>query len=180
MMLLYLGASLAAGQTPKSKDIDGWGKVRWNMTITQAKAAYGSQVEDSDTPPNADDFYTRRLMIKNFDLGGIPVKVSICTRPNSDRIKSVLLEMPDGVERDARSSAYTTLLNSLTAKYGSPTRRDDKESKEPGKEYLDTRTKAANWMLRSTVINLVWIESKYLGILSLQYEAPDKKVIDAL
>ena len=33
-------AGIAPGQT-KPKDVDGWGKIKWGMTVAQAQAAYG-------------------------------------------------------------------------------------------------------------------------------------------
>lgn len=163
------------GQT-KPKDVYGWGKIRWGMTVAQAKAAYGSQAQESDGQDGTSTKFTERLAIKSFAVGDVRMKVSIETMPGSQMIKEVSLTMEkDQPQSSTRTSAYEDMKNSLMQKYGRPT----DQQKDQGER---TETNSATWTFPSTVISLFWVEAKGIpfGVLTLQYTATDKKARDVL
>jgi hypothetical protein len=169
MLALAASSVIALGQVPK--DVNGWSKIRWDMTVAQAKALYGAQARESDGGGNSTK-YTEKLVIDNFAVGDIKMKVSIETLPNSNLIKEVTFSLAD--ESQSRGAAYTDIKNLLTQRYGRP--REDKD-REGGAE-----DNSATWTFPSTVITLFWVETKRLdfGVLSLQYTATDKKVLGVL
>jgi hypothetical protein len=66
MLVLAASSLIALGQVPK--DVNGWGKIRWGMTVAQAKALYGAQARESDGGGNSTK-YTEKLVIDNFAVG---------------------------------------------------------------------------------------------------------------
>jgi hypothetical protein len=70
LVRLALAASfvIALGQVPK--DVNGWGKIRWDVTVAQAKALYGAHAQESNGGGNSTK-YTEKLVIDNFSVGDI-------------------------------------------------------------------------------------------------------------
>ena len=51
VMILLLAIATYADQPAKPKDVEGWGKIKWGITIAQAKAAYGTGLTDGIRSP---------------------------------------------------------------------------------------------------------------------------------
>jgi hypothetical protein len=186
MMLHMKGAALIcslvlldmAFAQQKPRDVYGWGKIRWGMTVAQAKEVYGAGVRVShDKGENEEN---EKLVIDNFKIGDVSMKVSIQTEtPNSDQIKSVKMTMPAENfldKAETRSWPYVSLLNALTLKYGKPA-RTERETDEP------VVSDSATWIFPSTTISLQRIESNgaaRFGLVNLVYWATDKKAVNAL
>lgn len=186
--LIVLGIALL-GQAPP-KDVNGWGKIKWGMTVAQIKALYGAQVQDSDGSGGNSADYIEKLVIKGFAIGDDNMDVSVNIDPKSKLIKEVsfslaassmpIKETGDNllrqahVQKLARSVTYAHLKDSLTQKYGRPT-SEEKESNGSGDTF-------ATWMFPSTVIRLYLAEATNIefGILRLRYTATDKKALDKL
>ncbi len=151
------------GQAPP-KDVDGWGKIKWGMTVAQAKSEYGDQAQSSDDEGSVDAKYVQKLVIKSFAVGDVRMRVSIETRPNSDLVKQVGLMMAGPSDTASAGFAYNYLKGSLTQKYGPPAIQ--------GKD-----TEPVIWSFPSTVIRLSI--SEYWGVF-LDYTATDQKARDAL
>jgi hypothetical protein len=154
------------------KDVKGWGKVKWDMTVTQAKESYPDAKPSERKEEGPTVGYVEKLVIKDFALGDLSMKVSIETRPKSDLVKAVSLE-PGCQERISCTAnlggTYSHLKDSLTQKYGQPT---DQEKDRDG-------ASSATWTFRSTVIKLVLVEG-VVSFLFLNYVATDVKTLDSL
>ena len=141
-------AVIGFGQTPP-KDVYGWGKVRWGMTLAQAKAALGPQAEDSTEESATKAKYPERLVIDRVDIGDVRMKASIGVDPSSNRIRQVLLNLWDGISRDprgrdVRGDSYYTILTALKQKYGKPIGYE----KDVQGDYIVTNR--ASWIFPST------------------------------
>jgi hypothetical protein len=77
------------------KDVDGWGKIKWGMTIAQVKAVYGAQVQNVSGPGATNTDYVEKLAIMSLLIGGTNMKVTIETAPGSDLIKCVSMKLVD-------------------------------------------------------------------------------------
>jgi hypothetical protein len=159
------------GQAPP-KDVNGWDKIKWGMTVAQARTLYGAQVQESNGDGTSTD-YTERLVIPSLAIGDAKMKVSISIDTKSKLIKEVSFAPAD--QSITRDVAYAHLKDLLTQKYGRPI----SEEKEPGEE---TVSSSAMWTFPSTVIRLYLIEAKRIAfsILGLSYTATDKKSLDKL
>jgi len=171
---LVLVASLSL--VAQSKDVNGWGKIKWGMTVAQAKAVYGTQVQVADpaSESHETDEYVDQLVIERLKVGDLEMQVAIKTPRGSDGIREVALALPKGDSRASRISAYAGLRNSLILKYGKPSHAESKDT--------DIFSESTTWAFPSTIITLYHIETKDIqfGILGLQYAASDKKAVDAL
>ena len=176
-------AGIAAAQT-NPKDIDGWGKIKWGMTVAQAKAAYGPEAHES-AGTDTEHGYAKKLAFEGLRIvGDLELRGSVQTATvPSDQIKEVTLSI---LESNAtakggatvRRKAYNTLTDVLIQKYGTPAYRDEHQSRDGGPTTFST-----TWILPSTVIRLDRFEaggSTEYGTLDLRYTATDKKTLDML
>lgn len=172
--LVGLVAVVACGQAP---DIQGWGKVRWGMSVAEARAALGSDASDPTERSGPNFKLIEKILVREVKVGDLTAKASIQTARGSDLITAVTLGF--GVLRDGisyRSSGFSTLKRLLIEKYGPPKTEDRKPADRGDIESI------ASWILPSTTITLLWHESpRYdLGYLTLQYQARDKAALDVL
>ena len=172
---LCVSASLAGNATSqtKPKDVDGWGKVKWGMTVAQAKAA-APEARASDGKSEKSTRYTERLVIDRLRIGDMEMTASIYTLRESERVKEVGLTLPDGI--NTTNGSFEQLRNLLTQKYGKPTREEPNERSEV------TIVNSATWVFPSTVISLLWVQVKGIAFetLTLQYSATDRKALHVL
>jgi hypothetical protein len=169
-------ARIAAAQVPP-KDVSGWGKIKWTMTPSQAKAVYGPDLhEPVGKPPSGCAVLVkgpepRCLVIDSLPVGEVTLRAVLSTG-ESDHLRQVALYLPSGTKENG---AFGTLLNGLTQKYGSPAHRD---SKVVGTE----KRESATWIFPSTTIELYWGREELVDFdfLSLTYKAADKKAQDTL
>lgn len=157
-------ASPCLGQT-KPKDIDGWGKIKWGMTIADARVAYDVVAE-----PETNEYWTF-LKLVSVKISDINMDVNAVAKHGSDRIVSVKLTWvfyghPEG---PSGPRSFDTLKTLLIQKYGLPV------SDEPKRESGDSVRKVL-WTFPSTSILLD------LGdvAVNLSYTATDKKALDVL
>lgn len=142
------------------RDIDGWGKIRWGMTLADAGQAYViDRHEDNDR--------WSQLIVQPVVVGDITMRVSIAARHGSEQVSRVRLSTNSGAED------FDTLKAQLIQKYGPPI---DGE----------TRTEATNsirtflWTFPSTSIRLTLTQGNNQGRIEVEYNAIDKTALDAL
>ena len=167
--ILRLGALIAfaftlTGQTPP-KDVDGWGKIKWGMTIAEARAAYNVEVQ-----PQTNEYWTF-LRLESIKIGDIGMDADAAAKHGSEHIFNVVLTWifsghPEG---PSGSHGFDTLKTLLIQKYGLPVSDEKKrEFGDPVREVL--------WTFPSTSILLK------LGqvAVTVNYAATDKKALDVL
>jgi hypothetical protein len=161
----------------QTKDTDGWGKVKWGMTVEQAKAAYGSDAEDSTVVPGPNFLFIDKITLPNVKVGDLEMMASLQVPRGSGQIKQVSLSLKADMQAPSlvRSGTFERLKVLLIEKYGAPTDEDRATER-------DDLVKTALWSLPSTTIILGWSEStRYqLGYVWLSYKAVDKKTLDTL
>ena len=162
------------GQT-KPNDVDGWGKIKWGITVAEAKAALGEQASGPTEVPGRNDILIERIVIRDFLIEDLHCKVSIQSKRNSEVISAVDILVGD--MRDppfSRESAFDSLKKLLIEKYGSPKNEDRKVEGRDVKSLVF-------WTFPSTAISLRRSEGRYgYGYVAVYYEAVDKKALDVL
>jgi hypothetical protein len=158
------------GQSPP-KDVYGWDKIKWGMTISEARAIYAVS-----TPTETSGYWTL-LNIPDVKIGDISLKASVGAKHGSDQITLAALWMSFGLTKDAPRAGpedFDTLKTLLTQKYGTPV--SDETTRN-----VNTRDRTVSWTFPSTsiVLALSLYETR-LGSISLRYTAPDKKALDKL
>jgi hypothetical protein len=159
--LAALFAVALLGQTPP-RDVDGWGKIRWGMTVADASQAYViDRHEDND--------FWSQLIAQPVMIGDITMRVSIGAKHGSEQISrvrlSTMLSGKDGAED------FDTLKTQLIQKYGPPI---DGETRTEGTDTVRTFL----WTFPSTSIRLTLTQSQ--GRIDLEYAATDRNALDAL
>jgi hypothetical protein len=149
------------GQTPP-RDVEGWGKIKWGMTIADASQAY---VIDR----HEDNEFWSQLIAQPVEVGDITMRVSIGARHGSDQISRVRLSMNSATTRD-----FDTLKTLLIQKYGPPI---DGETRTDGTDGIRTFL----WTFPSTSIRLTLTQGqKGQGRIDLEYMATDRNALDVL
>ena len=173
-MRLFLLATLAVGLLPgqpkelnRELDADGFGNIKWGMTIAEAKAAFPGLREPERTELTRGAF-EERLIQPVLMIGSVEMTVSIQTKTDSDLITRIVLKLAPFVQH--RKAAYQFLSNNLIQKYGKPSHHDTAIRRR-----LKEETEA--WALPSTTITLSWREEAVgkLRVLDITYEATNSK-----
>ncbi len=165
-------AGVAAGQE-KPKDVDGWGKIKWSMTIADVRAAYNAQSQ-----AETNEYWTN-VTLDPVKVGDISMKASAGAKHGSERVTQVRLWLSFGLPSDPATAGFhdfDTLRTLLIQKYGSPINEETK------REYGDP-VKTVLWTFPSTSITLKLDQkasAPNLGTITLQYMATDKKALDVL
>jgi hypothetical protein len=157
-------------------DVTGWNRVRWRMTVAQAKKLFTA--EDITEPESelTQGRYPVRFVVNNIDIGGISCSASIETDRNTDSIAGVALKPAEDFQKlpQLRASVFAKLKELLIQKYGKP--KSDDQQQENG----DINSQVL-WSFPSTTIELYRSEGRYdLGYVLLMYHAVDKKALDVL
>ncbi len=167
--LVALAALAAAlyGQA-KPKDVDGWDKIKWGMTIADARSTY-----HVDSQPENKDSWTL-LVLQPVKIAGVEMGVQVGARQGSGKITSVKLWSYFGLVNSPPGSGpqdFDTLKASLIREYGPP-------AKEEVQRGLNFRLlKTVLWTFPSTSIELKMEQSgslPSLGNLDLDYSASEK------
>jgi hypothetical protein len=157
------------GQAPP-RDVDGWGKIKWGMTIADVSRVYEIDRHEEN------DFWIQ-LIAQPVDIGDITMKVSFGAKHGSDQISKVRLWMNFGLKDSAPSASakdFDTLKTLLLQKYGSPI---DGDTRTEGTD----RVRTFLWTFPSTSILLTQTQGQNgTGRIDLDYTAIDKKALDAL
>jgi len=155
LLAAALFAVILSGQT-KPKDVEGWGKVKWGMTLAEAKAACGPVCGEGS----------------GVDIGGVKMGVSLSASPPDDKTAKVVLGAFVPANR-SESTIYAYLKSTLIRKYGPPA------SEDTNPDELGVMVRTAMWVFPSTTITLKSRVTRQ-GFLDLTYEQADKKAADAL
>jgi hypothetical protein len=156
-MLRLIGALLFLIFVPafaQTKDTAGWGKVKWGMTVEQAKAAYGAEAEDSAVVPGPNYIFIDKLTLPNVKIGDLEMTASLQVPKGSNQIKQVTLSLKADMQAptSVRSWAFERLKALVIGKYGAPANQDTAT-------VSDDLIKTVLWSLPTTTITLRWSES---------------------
>ena len=172
--LLLLTASAAVCQ---SNDIQGWTRIKWGMTVSEAREAFQGQVSDPRvaTPPDA--ILVDRFIVTGLQIGRITAEAAVQTERDSNQVVAVRIRATSPIATGlARTSTYSTLKHLLITKYGTPQNEDHSPYGSGG---TDSRVL---WLFPSTSITLRWSEmgNGESGFVTIRYEALDRTALDAL
>ena len=147
------------------RDVDGWGKIHWGMTLAEASQAYViDRHEDND--------YWSQLIAQPVIVGDITMRVSIAAKHGSTQVSRVRLST-NVAGRNAEDD-FDTLKTQLIQKYGPPI---DGETRTEGTNAVRTFL----WTFPSTSIRLtVTPGQNSQGRIEVEYNATDKNALDLL
>ena len=174
-MRLFLIAAVALPLLPgqpkdlnRERDEDGFGNIKWGMTVAEAKAAFPGLREAGRSELTSGGF-EERLIQPVLMIGSMEMTVSIQTKADSDAITRIVLKLAPFVQH--RKTAFQFLTNNLIQKYGKPSHRD---TAPRGRMKEETEV----WVLPSTIITLDWREEPTgkFRLLDITYEATDKSL----
>jgi hypothetical protein len=159
--LPVLAVALWAQAPPK--DVDGWDKIKWGMTIAAVRMVYGIHAQ----PENKDGWTL--LQMNPTKVGDVPMGVQIGARLGSTKITLVRLwshfGLPDSAPR-AGAQDFDALRAALMRVYGPPASEEEKR----GENFRLIRT--ALWKFPSTSILMTLEQSSSLpnlGNIDLEY-----------
>jgi len=159
LCIAALFAVTLSGQA-QPRDVAGWGKIRWGMTLADAGQAYViDRHEDNDR--------WSQLIAQPVLVGDITMRVSIAAKHGSEQVSRVRLSTNSSAED------FDTLKAQLIQKYGPPI---DGE----------TRTEATNsirtflWTFPSTSIRLTLTQGNNQSRIEVEYNATDRTALDLL
>jgi hypothetical protein len=152
----------------KPTDVSGWDKIRWGMTIAEARSAY-----DIHTAPENKDNWTL-LYLNPVKISGVEMGVQVGAREAAGKITLVRLWSFFGIPSAAPSAGsqdFDTLRSALIQKYGDPAH----EEVTRGENFR--LIKIVRWTFPSTSIVMTLEQSASLpnlGNIYLDYTATDK------
>jgi hypothetical protein len=170
---VFASVAVALYGQAKPNDVDGWDKIKWGMTIADARAAY-----DIHTQPENKDNWTL-LYLNPVKMSGVELGVQIGARQvgarqGGDKIALVRLWSFFGLPSSpplAGSQDFDTLQTALTQKYGHPASEETKR----GENFRLIKT--VRWTFPSTSILMTLEQSASLpnlGSIYLDYTAANK------
>jgi hypothetical protein len=160
-------AIILCGQT-QPKDVDGWDKIKWGMTIAEARSVYSIEKQ-----PESNEDWTL-LTLNPVKIGSVEMGVQVGARHGSEKITSVRLWSYFGLPSSppkAGSGDFDTLRTLLIEKYGDPT----KEETQRGENFRLLKT--VLWTLPSTSIQMTLEQSAAIpnvGTILVDYSAADQ------
>lgn len=164
LLLAAIALPLLTGQPKdlnREYDADGFGNIKWGMTVAEAKAAISGLREPGRAELAAGGF-EERLILPVLMIGSVEMTVSIQTKADSDLITRIVLKLAPFVQH--RKTAFQFLSNNLILKYGKPSHHDTTPRLKEETEI---------WVLPSTTITLDWREEAAgkFRLLDITYEA---------
>jgi hypothetical protein len=167
----------------KPKDVDGWDKVKWGMTLAEVRSAYSSRTTEEYPGAAAKCFdspihyclsdrgpYVR--LLDRIEIGPTTMEVTVQAGYGSAKVVSVeLVDLAGGLVEGHGIRNFDTLRTLLIQKYGTPANQETKL------DDIGAHVTTVLWTLPSTAIRLSLREEK--GIF-LEYKATDKKALDKL
>lgn len=160
-------AGLAIGQTAP-KDVEGWGKIKWGMTIAEARAAY-----EITTQPQANPNGWTTLTLPPIKIANLEMFVDAGARPGTDKISEVNLGL--GFDDPGYPSGFDKLKALLIQKYGPPI-SDETKVAQPHTLDAGHTIRDVLWTFPSASITLKLRPAS----IAIEYAAIDKKAQDAL
>jgi hypothetical protein len=145
----------------KPKDVDGWDKIKWGMTLEEARDAYGV------TAPFWENERWTSLVLDPVKIGDMEMSGGADAKHGTHKVSQVGFSL--GFDKPGYAGGFDTLKTLLIQKYGPPV----SEEKTTGYGHW---VKRALWTFPSTSIVLE-VEPAFI---SLQYKATDKKALDKL
>jgi len=164
LSLLVALAAAALGQT-KPRDVDGWDKIKWSMTIAEASAVYNV----ASVPEKTNEWTL--LKLNSIKIGDVELGVQIGARQGTEKISEVTLWSVFGLPSSAPSAGpqdYDTLRAALIHEYGHPGNEEERRGEN---SHL---IKTVLWKFPSTSILLKLEQSASLpnlGNIYLAYTA---------
>ena len=164
LCVAVLFAVALSGQA-QPRDVDGWGKIHWGMTMADASQAYViDRHEDNES--------WSQLIAQPVMIGDIVMRVSIGARHGTEQISRVRLRTNSSGKDGAED--FDTLKTQLIQKYGPPI---DGDTRTEGTDAIRTFL----WTFPSTSIRLTITQGvNSQGRIELEYTATDKNALDAL
>lgn len=172
--LLLITASVAVCQP---NDIQGWTRIKWGMTVSEARESFRGQVSDPRTATPPDAILVDRFIVNDIQIGRITAEAAVQTERDSNQVVAVRIRATGASATGlARTSTYSTLKHLLITKYGTPQNEDHSPYGNGG---TDSRVL---WLFPSTSITLRWTEMSNgeSGFVTIKYEALDRNALDAL
>lgn len=158
------------------QDVTGWTRIRWGMTVSEARDAFPGQVSDPRIAAAPDAILMDRFLISDIQIGRINAEAAVQTERDSNRVVAVRLRAagPSASARE-RTNTFSALKQLLIVKYGTPQNEDHSPD---GSGTTDSRV---FWVFHSTSITLWWNEQTGgPGFVTIHYEAIDAKALDAI
>jgi hypothetical protein len=155
-------------QDPAPRDIAGWDKIKWGMTLAAARSAYAI-----DAKTESKDNWTL-LELNPVKFAGIAMGVQVGAKQGDEKIALVRLWSSFGLPSSppsASSQDFDTLKSALIQKYGQPANEEAKR----GENFRLLKT--ALWTFPSTSILLSLEQSASLpnlGNIYLDYTPASK------
>ena len=169
MIAVRLGAlaalAVALHAQPRPKDVDGWDKIKWGMTIAEARSAY-----HIGTQPGSNNDWTL-LNLSPVKMNNIELGVQVGARHGTEKIALVRLWSYFGLSTSPPSAGpqdFDTLKTMLIQKYGTAASEETKR----GENFR--LLKSVLWTFPSTSIVLSLEQSASLpnlGNIFLEYTA---------
>ena len=123
------------------KDVDGFDKIKWGMTLQQAADAYGIE---NKTQTNE---YWTSLELPPITVSDVKLDVGASSKPGLNKISMVSLTKVHARPFERLDPDFDTLKTLLIQKYGQPN-SDETTMK------FDEKVKTVLWVLPSTSITL--------------------------
>ena len=169
LLLAAITLPLLPGQPKdlnRERDADGFGNIKWGMTVADARAAFPG-LREPDRLELTSGAFEERLIQPVLMIGSVEMTVSIQTKANSDLITRIVLKLAPFVQH--RKTAFQFLSKNLIQKYGRPSHHDTAHRRRMNEE-------TEVWALPSTIITLDWREESVgkFRLLDITYEATDK------
>jgi hypothetical protein len=162
-LIVALAGVALLGQT-KPKDVDGWDKIKWGMTIEEVRAIYNAKEQ-----PEVNEYWTLQKL-GSVKISDIDMNVYAMAKHGSEHIVRVKLERDlHGQQGPSATYNFDTLKTLLIQKYGLFV--SDETKKEFGGSAREVR-----WMFPSASILLTLNNIA----LTVDYIATDKKALDVL
>ena len=165
-------AATVSGQS-KPRDLSGWDKITWGMTMAQVRSVYGINSE----PENKDEWTL--LQLPPAKVAGVEMGVQVGARQSAGKISTVRLWSYFGLPSSPPSAGprdFDSLRTMLIQKYGAPA---NEETKRGENTHL---IKNVLWKFPSTSILLSLEQSASLpnlGTIYLEYTATGKQALAA-
>ena len=177
LAVLLASALIAQAQdaTPikPTPDVFGWGKIKWGMSIQEARGVVAEFASQPVEPPGPNFVLVDRIMLKDVPIGDITCRIAIQAKRNSETVTAVTIHaIAHAIEQ--RSEAFDTLKKLLIEKYGQP------KSEDRRREARNTLA-VSLWSFPSTSIALRRLEGPYgIGYVVVEFSSVNKKSLDAM
>ena len=175
MAALLLTTASAALCQPN--DVDGWTRIKWGMTVSEAREAFRGRVSDPRVATPQDAILVDRFIVNDIQIGRITAEAEIQTERESNQVVAVRIRAVGASSYGlARTHTYSTLKHLLITKYGLPQNEDHSPYGNGGTDCT------VLWLFPSTSITLRWSEMNNgdYGMVTIRYEALDRNALSAL